>query len=52
MHGIPQTHGHYMPEASQRVLDLTAGYPYLVQLLCREIVAHKKTQLWRMEIRD
>jgi hypothetical protein len=34
----------YAPEASQRVLDLTAGHPYLVQLLCREIVAHKNTQ--------
>jgi hypothetical protein len=34
----------YEPDASQRVLDLTRGHPYLVQLLCAEIVALKNTQ--------
>ncbi|MDJ0707014.1 MAG: hypothetical protein QNJ46_27380, partial [Leptolyngbyaceae cyanobacterium MO_188.B28] len=28
----------YQPDASQRVLDLTRGHPFLVQLLCAEIV--------------
>ncbi len=31
----------YEPEASQRVLDLTRGHPFLVQLLCSEIIALK-----------
>jgi hypothetical protein len=31
----------YEPTASQRVLDLTRGHPFLVQLLCAEIVALK-----------
>lgn len=34
----------YEPEASQRVLDLTRGHPFLVQLLCGEIVALKNKQ--------
>ncbi len=35
---------HYEPAASQRVLDLTRGHPFLVQLLCAEIVALKNEQ--------
>jgi hypothetical protein len=34
----------YEPSASQRVLDLTKGHPFLVQLLCAEIVALKNDQ--------
>jgi len=34
----------YEPDASQRVLDLTRGHPFLVQLLCSEIVALKNEQ--------
>ncbi len=34
----------YKPEASQRVLELTRGHPFLVQLLCAEIIAHKNEQ--------
>lgn len=34
----------YRPEASQRVLTLTRGHPFLVQLLCAEIVALKNEQ--------
>ena len=34
----------YEPEASRRVLDLTRGHPFLVQLLCSEIVALKNKQ--------
>jgi hypothetical protein len=34
----------YEPDASQRVLDLTHGHPFLVQLLCAEIVALKNEQ--------
>ncbi|WP_420630391.1 AAA family ATPase [Candidatus Leptofilum sp.] len=34
----------YEPAASQRVLDLTEGHPFLVQLLCAEIVALKNEQ--------
>ncbi len=34
----------YQPEASQRVLELTRGHPFLVQLLCSEIVALKNEQ--------
>jgi hypothetical protein len=34
----------YEPEASQRVLDLTRGHPFLIQLLCAEIVALKNEQ--------
>jgi hypothetical protein len=34
----------YEAEASRRVLDLTAGHPFLVQLLCSEIVRLKNEQ--------
>jgi hypothetical protein len=34
----------YDSDASQRVLDLTRGHPFLVQLLCAEIVAFKNEQ--------
>ncbi|VAW32007.1 hypothetical protein MNBD_CHLOROFLEXI01-1943 [hydrothermal vent metagenome] len=34
----------YETAASQRVLDLTRGHPFLVQLLCAEIVALKNEQ--------
>ncbi|MGE4091146.1 MAG: ATP-binding protein, partial [Candidatus Binatia bacterium] len=34
----------YEPNASRRVLDLTQCHPYLVQLLCAEIVALKNEQ--------
>ena len=34
----------YEPAASQRVLDLTRGHPFLVQLLCAEVVALKNEQ--------
>jgi len=34
----------YEPDASQRVLDLTRCHPFLVQLLCGEIVASKNEQ--------
>jgi hypothetical protein len=34
----------YKPEASQRVLSLTRGHPYLVQLLCYEVVSLKNEQ--------
>ena len=34
----------YQTDASQRVLELTRGHPFLVQLLCAEIVALKNEQ--------
>ena len=34
----------YEPTASQRVIDLTRCHPFLVQLLCAEIVALKNEQ--------
>lgn len=34
----------YEPEASRRVLSLTRGHPFLVQLLCAEVVALKNEQ--------
>jgi hypothetical protein len=34
----------YEPAASERVLALTRGHPYLTQLLCAEIVALKNEQ--------
>ncbi|MEM9483726.1 MAG: AAA family ATPase [Cyanobacteria bacterium P01_F01_bin.116] len=34
----------YEPDASQRVLDVTHGHPFLVQLLCGEVVAYKNEQ--------
>jgi hypothetical protein len=34
----------YQPAASRRVLELTRGHPFLIQLLCSEIVALKNKQ--------
>lgn len=34
----------YRPQASHRVIDLTRGHPFLVQLLCNEIVSLKNKQ--------
>jgi hypothetical protein len=34
----------FEPDASQRILDLTRCHPFLVQLLCAEIVALKNEQ--------
>jgi hypothetical protein len=34
----------YQSQASRRVLDLTRGHPFLIQLLCAEIVAAKNEQ--------
>jgi hypothetical protein len=34
----------YEPAAAQRVVELTNGHPFLVQLLCAEIVALKNEQ--------
>jgi hypothetical protein len=34
----------YQPDASQHVLNVTRGHPFLVQLLCAEIVALKNDQ--------
>ena len=34
----------YTPEASAHILALTHGHPFLVQLLCAEVVALKNTQ--------
>jgi hypothetical protein len=34
----------YDPPASQRVIDITKGHPFLVQLLCAEIVVLKNNQ--------
>lgn len=34
----------YEPDASQYVLDLTRGHPFLVQLLCSEIIVLKNEQ--------
>jgi len=34
----------YAPEASQRILALTRGHPFLIQLLCAEVVAIKNEQ--------
>lgn len=41
---IPNFSLRYDPEASQRVLKLTHGHPYLIQLLCHEIVICKNKQ--------
>lgn len=35
---------HYEPGAGRRVLELTRGHPFLVQLLCSEIIALKNDQ--------
>ena len=34
----------YEAEASRRLLDLTSGHPFLIQLLCAEVVALKNEQ--------
>ena len=41
---IPDFPLRYEPAAVQQVLTLTRGHPYLVQLLCMEIVAYKNRQ--------
>jgi hypothetical protein len=41
MQGFPLA---YTPEASQRILELTRGHPYLVQLICSELVILKNGQ--------
>jgi hypothetical protein len=41
---VPEFALVYDPMASQHVIDLTRGHPYLVQLLCSEIVGRKNTQ--------
>jgi hypothetical protein len=43
-HPIEDFKLRYEPNASQRVLDVTSGHPFLVQLLCAEIVAFKNEQ--------
>jgi hypothetical protein len=43
-HPVPGFPLRYEPDASDRVLALTRGHPFLVQLLCAEIVAHKNAQ--------
>ena len=35
---------HYEPNASQRIFELTRGHPFLIQLLCDEIIALKNDQ--------
>jgi hypothetical protein len=34
----------YQPFASQRIIDITRCHPYLIQLLCTEVVFHKNDQ--------
>lgn len=41
---IPDFPLRYKPAAVQQVLTLTRGHPYLVQLLCMEIIAYKNRQ--------
>ena len=41
---IPDFSLRYEPAAVQHILDLTSGHPYLVQLLCMEVVALKNRQ--------
>lgn len=41
---IPDFPLRYEPDAVRRVLDLTRGHPYLVQLACMEVVAYKNKQ--------
>lgn len=41
---VPHFNLHYHPEASQRIVKLTRGHPYLTQLLCHEIVIGKNQQ--------
>jgi hypothetical protein len=41
---VPGSLLRYEPAASQRLLDLTRGHPFLIQLLCAEIVNLKNEQ--------
>jgi hypothetical protein len=41
---MPQFALRYEPEAARRVLSLTSGHPFLVQLLCAEIINLKNEQ--------
>jgi ATPase domain predominantly from Archaea len=41
---VPNFNLRYHPEASQRIVKLTRGHPYLTQLLCHEIVIDKNRQ--------
>ncbi|MCA9930451.1 MAG: hypothetical protein KC419_18335 [Anaerolineales bacterium] len=41
---VPEFALRYQADASRRVLDLTQGHPFLVQLICAEIVALKNEQ--------
>ncbi len=41
---VPDFALRYEPDASQWALDITRGHPFLVQLLCAEIVALKNEQ--------
>lgn len=34
----------YEPEATRRIIQLTNGHPYLLQLVCAELIARKNTQ--------
>ncbi|MGB3495619.1 MAG: AAA family ATPase [Elainellaceae cyanobacterium] len=43
-HPVKEFALRYEPDASQRVLELTRGHPFLVQLLCAEIVVLKNEQ--------
>jgi hypothetical protein len=42
---------HYTPAASQHVLTVTHGHPYLIQLLCGELVSCKNAELPPMRYR-
>lgn len=41
---IPEFELQYEPDAVQRVIALTHGHPFLIQLLCAEIIALKNEQ--------
>jgi hypothetical protein len=41
---VPEFQLQYHPKASRRVLDLTRCHPFLLQLLCAEVVALKNEQ--------
>ncbi|MEM9005024.1 MAG: ATP-binding protein, partial [Cyanobacteria bacterium P01_F01_bin.86] len=43
-HPVPNFALKYTPEASQRVLDITRGHPFLINQLCEEIIAYKNEQ--------
>ena len=42
---VPDFSLRYQPDASEQVFNLTQGHPFLVQLLCAEIVALKNEQV-------